>query len=162
MMQFSEVQKTTFKTLFLLAVFIAVPGCGGGGAGSDAPSNADSPVGQGPQRNLEDLKIAEGNELLNVAELSVEVQVNAGRSFLSICTDPGGELDVNTINYDQCLLRAPLDNNLQVFKLTLPNHVDKLVAIVWFYETGKQPLLQHWQRTGATGVAIDTVWTVTG
>jgi len=34
------------------------------------------------------------------------------------------------------------------------------VAIVWFYETGKQPLVQRWQRIDAAGVPIDGIWRV--
>jgi len=100
------------------------------------------------------------NELSTVDELNVEVQINADRSFLSICGDPGEELDVNTVDYEQCILRAPIDNNLNAFKIKLPNHVDSLVAIVWFYETGKQPLVQRWQRIDAAGVPIDGIWRV--
>ncbi len=147
-------------TLLLTAVFITLASCGGGGGSDDVSSNGGSGVNQAVQRNLDELSVHQDNELLTVAELNVEVQINADRSFLSICGDPGGELDVNTVDYEQCILRAPIDNNYKTFKIMLPNHMDRLVAIVWFYETGKQPLVQRWQRIDAAGVPIDSIWHV--
>jgi len=148
-----------FITKFLLvAVFLSVASCGGGG--NDASSNNSSGTIQGPPQSLDELRIPRDNELSTVAELNVEVQINANKSFLSICDIPGEELDADTVNYEKCILRTPIDNNLNAFKIILPNHIDSLVAIVWFYETGRQPLVQRWQRIEAVGLPIDSIWRV--
>ena len=159
------VQLRKFITTFLLiAILTAVVGCGGGSGsgsgGNDASSNNSSGTIQGPPQSLDELRISKKNELSTVAELNVEVQINASKSFLSICDIPGGDLDVDTVNYERCILRTPIDNSLNAFKITLPNHIDSLVAIVWFYETGRQPLVQRWQRIVAAGLPIDSIWRV--
>ena len=154
--------KKFVTTFLLLAVFIFVSGCGGGGGseGNDASSNNSSGTIQDPPQSLDELRIPRENVLSTVAELNVEVQINASKSFLSICDIPGEELDVDTVNYESCVLRTPIDNNLNAFKIILPNHIDSLVAIVWFYETGRQPLVQRWQRILAAGLPIDSIWRV--
>ena len=154
--------KKFVTTFLLLAVFIFVSGCGGGGGseGNDASSNNSSGTIQDPPQSLDELRIPRENVLSTVAELNVEVQINASKSFLSICDIPGEELDVDRVSYESCILRTPIDNNLNRFKLTLPNHIDSLVAIVWFYETGRQPLVRRWQRIEAAGLPIDSIWRV--
>jgi hypothetical protein len=176
-LMFLLLQLKKFVTTFLLlTVFISVPGCGGGsgggsgsgsggeggGGGNAAPSNNSSSTIQAPPQSLNKLRIPRENELSTVAELNVEVQINASKSFLSICDIPDEELDVDTVNYESCVLRTPIANNLNTFKIMLPNHIDSLVAIVWFYETGRQPLVQRWQRIEAVGLPIDSIWRVHG
>ncbi len=152
--------KKFVTTFLLLAVFIFVSGCGGGGGSNDSSPNNSSGTIQDPPQSLDELRIPRENELSAVSELNVEVQINASKSFLSICDIPGEELDVDTVNYESCVLRTPIDNNLNAFKIILPNHIDSLVAIVWFYETGRQPLVQRWQRIRAAGLPIDSIWRV--
>jgi len=161
MILFMQLQKI-ITTFLLITVFLFVAGCGGGGegGGNDASSNNSSGTIQGPPQSLDELRIPRDNELSTVAELNVEVQINANKSFLSICDIPGEELDADTVNYEKCILRTPIDNNLNTFKITLPNHIDSLVAIVWFYEAGRQPLVQRWQRTVAAGLPIDSIWRI--
>ncbi len=67
----------------------------------------------------------------------------------------GGQID-----FENCILRAPLDDALSSFKLTLPNHIDSLVAIVWFYEADKQPLVRKWKRSKNGSVSIEGIWRV--
>jgi len=145
-------------TFILIAVLISVGGCGGGD--NDDSSNYSSGPIQGPPQSLDELRISRENVLSTLAELNVEVQINASKSFLSICDIPGEEIDVDRVNYEKCILRTPIDNNLNTFKITLPNHIDSLVAIVWFYETGRQPLVQRWQRIDAAGLPIHSIWRV--
>jgi len=163
MILFMQLQKIITPFL-LIAVFLFVAGCGGGGGGegggNDASSNNSSGTIQGPPQSLDELRIPRDNELSTVAELNVEVQINASKSFLSICNIPGDELDADTVNYERCILRTPIDNNLNTFKIILPNHIDSLVAIIWFYENGRQPLVQRWQRIEAVGLPIDSIWRV--
>jgi len=153
-----EIRK--IMTILLIgAISMTLTSCGGGGGGeAGSPSNV---TGNGnPERKLEDLYIDQTNELTAIAELNVLVQMESTRSFLSICPEPAGGIDVNNLNYDSCIIRAPLDDNPTAFKLMLPNHIDKLVAIVWFYQAGKQPLVAEWQRSTAAGSSLDNVWQI--
>jgi hypothetical protein len=77
------------STFLLIAFFLSVAGCGGGGGGNDASSNNSNGTIQGPPQSLDELRISSENELSTVTELNVEVQINANKSFLSICDFPG-------------------------------------------------------------------------
>lgn len=146
-----------FTIPFAFAI-VTLASCGGGGGSEAGSPSATSSVN--PERSLENLYIDQTNELATIAELNIEVQVSATSAYLSICPELSSEIDVGTYNYDKCIIRAPLDGNLKVFKLSLPNHIDNLVAIVWFYEVGKQPLVTRWQRPGVKGDAIDSIWQI--
>jgi len=161
MNKFSLVHKN-FTIPFAFAV-VTLVSCGGGGGGETASpagnsSNVDSSVNAA--KSLDDLYIDQTNELAIIAELNIEVRVSAARSFLSVCPESAAGIDVSTYNYDKCMIRAPLEGNLKSFKLSLPNHIDNLVAIVWFYEVGKQPLVTGWQRPSVKGDAIDSIWQI--
>jgi len=143
---------------------VTLTSCGGGGAGSEAGSsaaNSSNIAGDvNAARNLDDLYIDQTNELATITELNIEVRVNTASSFLSVCPEPSAEINVNTFNYDKCMIRASLDNNPRAFKLKLPNHIENLVAIVWFYDVTRQPLVNRWSRSTEKGVAIDSVWQI--
>jgi hypothetical protein len=145
----------------LIATTLALVACGGGGSSGSSSDNASTPSGGvDTVQNLADLKIKQTNELRAVNELSVEIQMTADRSFLSICPDPGEEMAVNSLDYDGCMIRSPLDASTSNFTVALPNHVDRLVAIVWFYETDKAPMIQRWQRDPGMGYATGTIWRI--
>lgn len=143
------------RKAFLLLLVLSITACGGSSGGSDESSTVNSNVaGQA------ELKINPDNTLRSLEDLTIEIQVDAARSFLSICPDPGGELNVNTLNYDLCMVRASLDSNLKVIDLPLPNHVDRLVAIVWFYEDDKAPLISTWQRNAEHFSVSGSIWRI--
>jgi len=152
---------STPRGLFLLLLALSVTACGGGSSGS---SNESSSVSNGSTETSAvadtGLKINPANALRSVDDLTVEIRVNAVRSFLSICPDPGGELNVSTLNYDLCMVRASLDSNVKVIDLPLPNHVDRLVAIVWFYEDDKAPLISTWQRNAEHFSVSGSIWRI--
>ena len=151
-------------TILFTFVMVTLASCGGGGAGSEAGSSAanSSNIASSvkAERDLDDLYIDQTNELATITELNIEVQVSAASSFLSVCPEPSAEINVSTFNYDKCMIRASLDNNPRVFKLKLPNHIENLVAIVWFYDVNKQPLVNRWSRSSEKGVAIDSIWQI--
>lgn len=143
------------RKAFLLLLVLSITACGGSSGGSDESSAVNSnAAGQA------ELNINPDNTLRSLEDLTIEIQVDAARSFLSICPDPDGELNVNTLNYDLCMVRASLDSNLKVIDLPLPNHVDRLVAIVWFYEDDKAPLISTWQRNAEHFSVSGSIWRI--
>ncbi len=126
----------------------------------ETPATVIVPVPIVEPKTLTDLTINAHNELLSVSQLHIEVQINANRSFLSICSNLPKVLDLNRIDYDKCMLRAPLDNSLKTFSLTLPNHIHELVAIVWFYDTNKAPIVERWLRNDTTRTNIPSIWSI--
>jgi len=156
--------QTVMIILLTGVIGMTLASCGGGGGGEAAPSAASSSnviSNVNPERKLKDLYIDPSNELTALTELSVLVQMKTTRSFLSICPESAVGIDVNNLDYDSCIIRAPLDDNPTALKLMLPNHIDNLVAIVWFYQAGKQPLVTEWQRSTAAGTALDNIWQIT-
>jgi hypothetical protein len=164
-MNISIPQRSGQLAALLLTGMLTLAGCGGadGGGSGDSSTGASTVTadsGVDAAQGMQDLVIARSNELAAVTELNTEVQMIADRSYLSVCPDSGGEIAVTSLDYDSCLLRSPLDAGTRTFTLSLPNHVDRLVAIIWFYEAGKQPLIQRWQRNGGGGVATAAYWRI--
>lgn len=150
--------------LILAMGLLALTACGGGSSGSsteEAPSGSGGNSGNANTTQIPtELKINRNNELRNVSDLSITIKMTASRSFLSICPDPGGKTDVSSFDYASCMIRSPLDMSLTSFTLPLPNHVDRLVAIVWYYEPGKKPLVTRWKRDSATTGASGSIWRI--
>lgn len=159
MNKFSLVHKN-FTIPFAFAI-VALASCGGGGGGeADSPAGNSTAGNSTAERSLDDLYIDQTNELATMTELNIEVRVSAARSYLSICPELSGEINVGSYNYDKCIIRAPLDGSLKMIKLELPNHIDNLAAIVWFYDVNKQPFVVRWQRPSVKGDAIDSIWQI--
>ena len=147
-----------------MLLLFGLGGCGGGG-GSDEPSgavaetvsnNAD-PVAAA---DLQQLRIDPSNELRLTQTLQLSVEMTSARAYLSVCPDPGASLSVATMDYGQCILRVPLRAGFESLAFDLPNHVDALVAVIWFYENGREPLLRRWQRGPGKGGSIDAIWQI--
>jgi hypothetical protein len=149
------------RGLFLWLLVLSITACGGGSSGSSNESStvSDNVTATSPVAETS-LRINPDNTLRSIEDLTIQAQVDAARSYLSICPDPGGELDVSTLNYDLCMVRTALDSNLKVIDLALPNHVDRLVAIVWFYEDGKAPLISTWQRNTEHFSVSGSIWRI--
>ena len=151
-------------TLTILATLI---GCGGGGGsessdGSPGVSTADgstNAAGNG-SRGLDDLEINRASRLSAISELDIQIEMSARKSYLSICPGSDGTIDVNTLDYNSCMIRAAINASNNEFKLSIPNHLDSLVAVLGFYDTKKEPFVSHWQRQGIKGAAIDNSWRI--
>jgi hypothetical protein len=163
-----------------LTILAALIGCGGGGSGggsegssggsgggSEGSSGVSTSEGStnvaddgSENRGLDDLEVNRDNSLSAISELNIEVAMSARRSYLSICPGSVGAIDVNTLDYNSCMIRAAINASNNAFKLSIPNHLDSLVAILWFYDTKKEPFVSHWQRQGIKGTAIDSSWRI--
>ena len=159
--------------LNLLAIALAtlLSGCGGGGGGSDATSSgagssgdagedATENVSQEVPESVARLDIDARNELETSKPLSIEVTTSSVRSFLSICPGVGAGVDVNTLNYDRCAIRVALDAGRHDLELTVPNHVDEMAAILWFFEAGREAQVSRWRRSGNKGAELVSQWRV--
>jgi hypothetical protein len=159
-MRNSKLKSARPASALLVACSLVLAACGGGGEGSSNGSAPNTTAEGDEVRNLANLKIEQAYELRSITELSVEIQMSSDRSFLSICPAPDEPMDVNSFDYDGCMVRSSLDATTRFFDVNLPNHVDQLVAIVWFYENGKTPLIQRWQRQANAGYASGPIWRI--
>jgi len=165
-MKNSKLKSVQPASALLLASSLVLTACGGGGGSGD--SSSGSPGGSATAtiaevdeaRSLADLEIDQVYELRSISELSVEIQMSSERSFVSICPDPGEALDINSFDYAGCMIRSPLDATTSVFSIPLPNHIDRLVAIAWFYENDKAPLIKRWQLQPNAGYASGPIWRI--
>jgi hypothetical protein len=146
-------------TLTILATLIS---CGGGGSGGDSgvDDSANAAGSDNEVRDLVDLEINRTSKLSTISELHIEIEMSASRSYLSVCPEPVGKIDVNTLDYNSCMIRAPINATRSELKLDIPNHLDNLVAVLWFYDTRKTPFISRWQRKGIKGAAIDNTWII--
>jgi len=149
-----------------LTILATLSGCGGGGSGGESTGistvdgSTSAVVNGSDNRGLDDLEVNRDNSLSAISELSIEIEMNARRSYLSVCPGPVGDIDVNTLDYNSCMIRAPINASNNEFKLSIPNHLDSLVAILWFYDTKQEPFVTHWQREGIKGAAIVSSWRI--
>ena len=137
-----------------VAVLLGLPLVGCGGGSSSGSEQAESLP---QERTLTNLAIARENNLGSTRKLSVTVDMSSDRSYLSICPSEGQAEEATTMSYDSCILRSPLSDGRETMALDLPNHIDSLVAVVWFYESNREPLTMHWDRPFADNQA-DLRW----
>ena len=52
------------------------------------------------------------------------------------------------------------DGRCRQLSVDVANHTDALVAIIWFYETGRDPLVYRWQRDADKGAPLTAVWRI--
>jgi len=151
----------------ILTILATLIGCGGGGGGggseeSSGVSTADGStnVVDNVSRGLDDLVVNRDNSLSAISQLYIQIEMSARRSYLSVCPAPAGGIDVNKLDYNSCMIRATINASNNEFKLSIPNHVDNLVAILWFYDTNEEPFVSNWQRAGIKGAVIDSNWRI--
>lgn len=150
----------------ILTILATLIGCGGGGGGGveeisgvstvDSSTNA---VDDG-SRGLDDLVVNRDDSLSAVSQLYIQIEMSVRRSYLSVCPSPVGGIDVNTLDYSSCMIRATINSSNNEFKLSIPNHIDNLVAILWFYDTNEEAFVSNWQRKGIKGAVIDSNWRI--
>jgi hypothetical protein len=147
-------------TLTMLATLISCGGGGSSGGSTTATGSVNATESDSEVRSLGDLEISRVSGLSTVSRLNIEIEMSAGRSYLSVCPEPAGEIEVNTLDYNSCMIRAPINASRNVFELDVPNHLDSLVAVLWYYDTEKAPFVSRWQRNSAKGAAFDSTWNI--
>jgi hypothetical protein len=152
---------------------ILLTGCGGGGGGGGSTSISAEPVLIQSQPAVTEFSLKESNpkEAVNIikssAKTSHEILVPDGfslsseRSFnlriarseddsqaayLSLCSDYQQYKDKSYhINYDSCLLRTSLNDMNYEAMITVTNDTTGLVAVIWFMDGNKRPLIKDWR-----------------
>ncbi|NRB42031.1 MAG: hypothetical protein HRU20_26760 [Pseudomonadales bacterium] len=104
------------------------------------------------------------NTLESTYKLAIDINLaTQERAFLSICNNfslaDSNNTDSNTIgleatsslkmtytvDFDACLVRAPLIHGQYVQELKVANHDDVFIVVVWYYD-GSDPLYQIWRK----------------
>jgi hypothetical protein len=164
-------RKTTYIRCshLLITIFLLwfLTGCGGGGGSSDeSPTDETSPAGSGTttatgaENPITELRITAENDLRVNQSLEIFVEMSSSRSYLSICPGSGTVVNAASMSYDQCIARRPLTAGVDSLSVDVANHTDALVAIIWFYETGRDPLVYRWQRDADKGAPLTAVWRI--
>ena len=165
-MQNTNLLSRSSSFTLILTILATLTGCGGGSGGGSAESsevstvNSSTNVVDNGSRELDDLVVNRDNNLSVISELYIQIDMSARRSYLSICPAPAGGIEVNTFDYNSCMIRATINASNNEFKLSLPNHLDNLVAILWFDDTKKEPFVSNWQRADIQGAVIDSNWRI--
>ncbi len=119
---------------------------GGSGSGSDANNDSalsaetDSTQIVNSADTANDLKVADYSDLRSTYELSLDVDIlESKRSYLSLCNGEGVS-DPMDVDYEDCLLRSDLQQGHLNQTIKVANHLNNLVAAIWFYD-GSEPML---------------------
>lgn len=146
---------STTKTILLSSAITFLCACGPAGDGEDDANPASAPSPSAPEPDINSLSIERSNNLESIYELTIDATPlipEGERAYLSICDVDVTTTNVLSMNYDNCLLRSPINENTDTFALSLPNHINKLVAIAWFYDLTKEPLVVQWDKSLAGGM----------
>ncbi|WP_114765233.1 hypothetical protein [Vibrio rhodolitus] len=107
------------------------------------PAPTSGPGTPAPQvQNIESLSIAADNNLASTYQVTVDVnltQLAGKQAYIAICPNSGA-----SIEYEKCVVKASLDDGIGSFDLTLPNHLDALVAEITPMEANSSPLIYTW------------------
>ncbi|NVD06151.1 hypothetical protein FCU94_04410 [Vibrio sp. JPW-9-11-11] len=135
-----------------IAFILALSGCGGGGGGeggsagssessatgssTPAPTSSETPI------SLSTLQIEPANSLTSVYKVDVDVSLPhlaASQVYISICDNAGGNLE--SVDYNKCLVKAALQSGTGRYQLQVPNHCESLIAVVSVMEPNTQPIV---------------------
>ncbi|OAJ92967.1 hypothetical protein [Vibrio bivalvicida] len=146
------------NTAMLLGLAFILPlyGCGGGGGGeggssgstgstdssTPAPAPAPAPASNGTPVSLSTLQIDPENSLTSIYQVDVDVSLPHLASslvYISICDNADGNLE--SVDYNKCLVKAALKSGTGSYQLQVPNHCESLIAVVSVMEPNTQPLV---------------------
>lgn len=134
----------------MLCTFIGLTACGGGGDGGGSPSGSNS-SGAAQTLALSDLNVAYENALQSTYHLDVDVmlsQLSGIAAYISICDNSQAKGSIVQIDYNHCLIKAPLQDGTARFELSTANHYDSLIAVIWPLEENNSPITFLYQHSG--------------
>ncbi len=129
--------------MLVFTVPLVLISCSGGKGSSnnlDANNEQTESVTSSVTNTSADLTVPNYADLRSTYELSLDIDIGENkRSYLSLCNGEGveGALDVN---YEDCLLRSSLQQGQLQQTIKVANHLNNLVATIWFYD-GTEPKL---------------------
>ncbi len=141
---------TTYTRIWLwLTSLTALTACGGGDGGGGSPSNSN---GSSSAQTLAigDLDVAYDNALQSTYRVDVDVllvRLMGIPAYISICDNNEAQGDIAKVDYDHCLVKAPLEDGTARFELTAANHCDSLIAIIWPLEENSTPITFSYQHS---------------
>lgn len=128
-----------------LALILPIYGCGGGGGGDGSASGStgsSSPAGSSTPVSLSTLQIDPSNNLTSVYKVDVDVSLPhlaSSQVYISICDNAGGNLE--SVDYNKCLVKAALQSGTGSYQLQVPNHCESLIAVVSVMDPNTAPLV---------------------
>ncbi len=137
----------------IVLVIILLNGCGGGGSGGGSTSASPSTPAASSE-SIYDLVIAAENSLEAVYTLNLDIDVSAistQKSVVSICDDSNSQGEYREINYQTCLYQASFQDGEKALQLRIPNHVQNLIAVIWFLDGSVEPVIAQRVNNEAYG-----------
>jgi hypothetical protein len=140
------------SAICLMLLFLSSCGQGGSDAVFGAGSASDvSDLGDGSSiTNMEDLDVSRdfdfiGGETLNIAIINEGATIE--RHYLNICSDFSNDNGEFKVSYKSCHLRTSFNGQYNEFKIVISSNQNSLIAQIWSFKDGAQPLDHHWSRS---------------
>ena len=147
--------KLSMSLIVGLSLSLGLAGCGGGGSGG---SSADGDGNQPPSTSVPqepsvtplttaEIEAPEGLTFTSAFAMDLSVnleQYQQQKAYVSVYSDYH-QADNNQwqINYNSRILGSSVNNGVFNKALTLPQHLEKVLVQVWFYETSIEPLTRE-------------------
>lgn len=134
---------TDLKYMRLSGILLAflLSACAPSGGSSDDANDTIALDGKGAEVTQQNLEVDRDFDLRSTQDLQLTVtntNTSAGEGYLSICRAKQ-EQGNNVIDYENCLLRTRLTEEVYMTSLKLPAHYDKLFAALWIYDVSIPP-----------------------
>jgi hypothetical protein len=123
-------------------------------------------VAMPPEKSLDqgavatsDLRVPAGYSFKQTYDLEVVVANSQERvGYLSVCSDFSQQEQEQgyAVNYANCQLRAALEGDFAA-TLELPNNVNSIIAVVWYFDTDKPAAFAVWEKDDAAELRFDVV-----
>lgn len=138
-----------------LSLSLGMVGCGGGGSSSPGDGN-QSPSASTPEPSTPpsetsfttaDIKAPEGLAFTSAFAMDLSVnldQFQQQKAYISVYSDyRQSENNQWQINYNSRILGSSVNNGVFNKALTLPQHLEKVLVQVWFYDTSIEPIIRE-------------------
>jgi len=138
--------------IYLMLLFLSSCGQSSSDAVSvtGAASDADGLGNGSSTTNMEDLDVSRDFDFIGGETLNITIS-NEGatieRRYLNICSDFTNDNGELSVRYESCLLRASLDGQYSEFKIVISSNQNSLIAQIWSFKNGAQPLDYLWLRS---------------
>lgn len=126
---------------------------------SEQTKKSESANNDPKHTSIKDIQIDRSNDLRSTYHLNIDIDISKRtqeRTYISICSDMNSVETPTHIDYKDCFFKSSIVNGMRSTQLRLPLHITRLVAILWFFEENKPPVMIHY----SPNMTSEKVWKI--